>query len=231
MTEENVAAPAEQTSEAAPAAVESIEQSAPNIMMDKDVASDMASKATDANSIESGDPVEQGLNKGMKISGIAGENVADKVENDVSPVADVPDNAQLNAEGSSPSADLTPEPEAKAEETPEVKAEEPENEVAEEPEVKTEEVAEEPEEVVEEQTEEPEEVVEETTEEEPEVPEGVEPEGEPEGEDEAEENTPFGDPLRNVVKNMPQENVPIDQKTAEDSGILLTDVPGKLRIY
>lgn len=241
-----------QTQEAAPAeqaveqtAVESIQQEKPNIMMDKEVASEMASKASDANSVESSDPIEAGLSKGMKISGKAGEPVAapvnqiapvstqeGKTSARVSPVADVPADAQLNDEGSSPSIDPSEEKEV-VEEKENVEEEQPETEANEETETVTETTEEtEPEKEVTEETEPEEEVTEpETVEEEPveeteakeEVPEGAQPEQEP-------ENTPFGDPLRNVVENTPQ-NRDIDRKTMEDSNILLTNVPGKLRIY
>ena len=233
MTEEGTqqSAPAEQTSAEA-----NLAQPAPSIMMDKDAASQMASEATEVNSIASSDPVEQGLNKGMKLSGIAGEKVA---TDDVSPIADVPADAQLNAEGSSPSAtpnDESEESEAEEETTEEeateeeadteeeTEAEEESESQEEEPEEdETEEEAEaEPEEEAEE--EEPKEEEQPTEEQPPEASQPEEAPVEPE-----EEYTPFGDPLRNVAENIPQRN--IDQKTQEDSEILLTDIPGKLRIY
>jgi len=254
MSEENVSAPVEQSGKAVeqPTAVESIQQEKPSIMMDKEVASDMASKAADVNSIDSGDPVENGLSKGLKMSGVAGDPVAapanqiapvsaqeGKTSARVSPVADVPADAQVNAEGSSPSA--TPEKEEEAQEEPEKEEEaqeepEKEEETQEEPE-KEEEAQEEPEkeeeaqeepEKEEEAQEEPEK--EEEAQEEPEKPEGAELEGEPEQQAEEEPYTPFGDPLRNVIENQPEVR-DIDRKTVEDSNILLTDIPGKLRIY
>ena len=267
-----------------------VEKGGPSIIMDKEVASDMASKASGVNDIESSDPVEQGLNKGLKMSGVAGEPVAapkgqiapvstkdGKTSARVSPVADVPADAQVKAEGSSPSAsseqeDVKDEPKTVEEKEP-VKESEPEKEPVKEEQPKEEPVKEtepektpveekEPEKVeepekepekVEEPEKEPEKIEEPEKVEEPEKePEKVEePEKEPENveeeqqtteeqesenesneesEPEQEEYTPFGDPLRNVVNNMPQ-NVPIDRKTQADSEVLLTDIPGKLRIY
>ena len=280
MTEGNESAPAEQGEAVEQTAVESIQQGKPNIMMDKEVASDMASKASEANDVESGDPVEQGLSKGLKMSGVAGDPVAapknqiaqvavkeEKTSARVSPVADVPADAQVNTEDpvkESSVASNQPENVEEAQEEPEKveeaqeepekveeAQEEPENveEAQEEPE-KVEEVQEEPEreKEVQEELEKEKEVQEEpkqeteaqeepekeeeepenNDQEESEIPEGSQPEGEAE----PEEYTPFGDPLRNVVENMPQKkNVPIDRMSTEDSKILLSDIPGKLRIY
>ena len=235
MTEEGntqEAAPEAAVQEAAPeAAVEqTIEQSKPGIMMDKEVAAEMGSNASDANTTVGGDPVEQGLSKGMKLSGVAGDKVPEATESkdDVSPIADVPVDAQLNTEGSSPSVTDTD----KSEET-ETDAKEEVEETTEEPEAEAEEEPESSEDKTEEKTEEAEEEAKEEAKEEAEdeIPEAAQPEGEPEEEVEEEvEDTPFGDPLRNVVENQPEVR-DIDRKTTEDSNILLSDVPGKLRIY
>ena len=98
---------------------QAVGQKAPNIMFDKDTSADMGSNPSGINDTIGGDPVEQGLSKGLKLSGVAGERVETPETPDVSPNADVPVDAQLNTEGSSPSVPNNQESEESEEETEE----------------------------------------------------------------------------------------------------------------